>query len=241
MSTSPIPLEGTEWRLAACAGGDGAPVAVPDGVMATAVFSDGVVAGSTGCNRYHAPYRLDGTSIEIGPAAMTMMACEPERAEVEWAFTAALASAAGWALAGDVLEVLDAEGRVTLRFEAATPPALVGTEWVAIGINNGRGGVAGALAGVEVTATFGEDGRVTGSGGCNRYFGPYALDGDALSIGPLASTRMACFEPAGVGEQETAYLAALGRVATWSIREDRLQLRDPDGALQVDFRPAEKA
>ncbi len=238
MSTSPIPLEGTEWHLAAYAGVDGAPVVVPDGVMATAVFSDGVVAGSTGCNRYHAPCRLDGTSIEIGPAAMTMMACEPERTEVERAFTTALAGAAGWALDGDVLEILDAGGRVTLRFEAAGGPALVGTEWVAIGINNGRGGVASALAGVEVTATFGEDGRVTGSGGCNRFFGPYALDGAALSIGPLASTRMACFEPEGVGEQETAYLAALGRAATWSIREDRLQLRAADGALQVDFRPA---
>ena len=241
MSTSPIPLEGTEWRLAAYAGVDGAPVVVPDGVMATAVFSDGVVAGSTGCNRYHAPYRLDGTALEVGPAAMTMMACEPERTEVERAFTTALGAVAGWAFAGDALELLDAEGRVTLRFEAATPPALVGTEWVATGINNGRGGVASAVAGVEVTAVFGVDGRVTGSGGCNRFFGPYALDGEQLAIGPLATTRMACFEPAGVGEQEAAYLAALGRVATWSIREDRLQLRDPDGALQVDLRPAEEA
>jgi heat shock protein HslJ len=238
MSTSPILVEGTEWRLAAYAGTDGAPVAVPDGVMATAVFADGVVAGSTGCNRYHAPYRLVGSSIEIGPAAMTMMACEPERTAVERGFTAALAGVAGWARAGDDLELLDAGGRVALRFEAARGPALVGTEWVAIGINNGRGGVAGALAGVEVTATFDDDGRVTGSGGCNRFFGPYALEGAALSIGPMASTRMACLEPEGVGEQEVAYLAALGRVASWSIREGRLELRAADGALQVDFRPA---
>jgi len=238
MTFEPTRLEGTEWRLAACAGADGAPVAVPDDVMATAFFTAGTVAGSTGCNRYHAPYRLDGAAIEIGPAAMTLMACEPERAGVERAFTAALAGAAAWALAGDALELRDGEGRVTLRFRAATGPALVGTEWVATGINNGRGGVASVLEGAVVTAVFGDDGRVAGSGGCNRFFGPYALDGRALAIGPLATTRRLCPESAGVGEQEAAFLAALGRVATWSIRENRLQLRAADGALQVDLRPA---
>jgi heat shock protein HslJ len=231
-------LEGTEWRLAAFAGPAGAVVPVPAGIIASAVFAVGVVSGSTGCNRYHAPYRLDGTALEIGPAAMTMMACEPERAEVERAFTASLAQARAWALAGEELELRDGEGRTTLRFRAAIGPALVGTEWVAIGINNGRGGVASALEGVEVTATFGDDGRVTGSGGCNRFFGPFALDGESVVIGPLATTRKLRLEPAGVGEQEAAFLAALGRVATWSIREDRLQLRAADGALQVDFRPA---
>ncbi len=238
MSTEIVPLEGTEWRLAAYAGSGVAPRPVPDGITATATFADDIVAGSTGCNRYHAPYRLDGTGLEIGPAAMTMMACEPERAEVERAFTAALARAAAWALAGDALELLDAGGHTLLHFVAAAVPALAGTRWVATAVNNGRGGVVSALPGVEVSAMFGDDGRVTGSGGCNRFFGPCALDGEAVSIGPLASTRMACLEPQGVGEQETAFLAALERAVSWSIREGRLQLRDADGALQVDFQPA---
>lgn len=240
MTSDRIELEGTEWRLVAFAGPDGEPVPVPAGIIAGAVFADGTVAGSTGCNRYHAPFRLDGTVLEIGPAAMTMMACDPERTAVERGFTAALAGVAAWALAGDELELRDGEGRVTLRFRAAAGPALVGTEWIAVGINNGRGGVASVVEGTTVTATFGDDGRVTGSGGCNRFFGPYTLDGRVLTIGPLASTRMLCLEPAGAGEQETAFLAALERAARWSIREDRLQLRDAEGALQVDFRPAAK-
>jgi heat shock protein HslJ len=109
---------------------------------------------------------------------------------------------------------------------------------VASAINNGRGGVAGVIAGADVSATFGDDGRVEGSGGCNRFGGPFALDGSRLSIGPLATTRMACSEPEGVGEQEAAFLAALGRAATWSIREGCLEVRDAGGALQVEFRPA---
>ena len=238
MIDEPIPLEETEWRLAAYTGPDGGEVVVPEGVLASAVFADGVVAGSTGCNRYHAPYRLASGELEIGPAAMTMMACDPERTAVEAAFTAALAGARGLAQAGDELELRDAAGRATLRFLAAPGPAFAGTTWAAIGIDNGRGAVAGVVAGTEVTATFGDDGRVTGSGGCNRYFGPYERAGEALRIGPLASTRMACLEPAGASEQEAAFFAALERATTWSIREDRLQLRAADGALQVDFRPA---
>jgi heat shock protein HslJ len=238
MIDEPIPLEGTEWRLAAYAGPDGDEVAVPEGVLAGAVFADGVVAGSTGCNRYHAPYRLAGEELEIGPAAMTMMACDPERTAVERAFTVALAGVRALAQAGDELELRDAAGRATLCFRAALGRPFVGTTWVAIAINNGRDAVVSVVAGTEVTATFGADGRVTGSGGCNRYFGPFERAGEALRIGPLASTRMACLDPVGASEQEAAFFAALERGTTWSIREDRLQLRAADGALQVDFRPA---
>jgi putative lipoprotein len=105
-------------------------------------------------------------------------------------------------------------------------------------INNGRGGVASLVEGTVVTAEFGTDGRVGGSGGCNRFSGEYTLEGDDLAIGPVASTRMACLEPEGVGQQESAYFAALARVASWSFREERLQLRAADGALQAEFRPA---
>jgi len=232
------PLEGTEWELSDYREPGGSLVRVAAGIRATATFADGTVAGSTGCNRYRAGYRLDGDRLALDGAATTMMACDPQRTAVERAFTTALSAVASRAVAGDVLDLVDADGRVLLRFRAAAPLPLVGTRWVASAINNGRGGVAGALAGVEVSATFGSDGRVAGSGGCNRFGGPFALDGSRLSIGRLATTRMACLEPEGVGEQEAAFLAALGRADAWSIREGRLEVRDAGGALQVEFRPA---
>ena len=114
-------------------------------------------------------------------------------------------------------------------------PPLAGTEWVAVGINNGRGGVVSAMEDVRVTANFDEEGRVAGSGGCNRFMATYEVDGDAIRIGPVAGTRMMCAEPEGVSEQEGSYFAALERASTWAIREGRLQLRDADAALQVDF------
>jgi heat shock protein HslJ len=232
------PLEGIEWRLTHHLGPQGELVPIVEDVMATATFIDGSVAGSTGCNRYHAPYCVDEDRLKIELIAMTMMACDPERSAVESAFTSALGAAVTCAIAGARLDLVDADGRVVLRLRAVPALVLRGSRWIATMINNGRGGVAGLLEGTVVTAEFGTDGRVAGSGGCNQFSGGYTLEGDGLAIGPVASTRKAYLAPEGAGEQEAAYLAALARVTTWSFREERLQLRAADGALQVEFRPA---
>ena len=232
------PLEGIEWRLTHHLGPQGELVPIVEDVMATATFINGSVAGSTGCNRYHAQYRKDVNRLALETIAMTMMACDPERSAVESAFTSALGAAVTYAIAGDGLDMVDADGRVVLRLRAVPALVLGGSRWIATMINNGRGGVASLVEGTVVTAEFGADGRVAGSGGCNHFSGGYTLEGDGLAIGPVASTRKACLEPEGVGEQEAAYLAALARVTTWSFREERLQLRAAEGALQVEFRPA---
>ena len=80
-------LEGIEWRLTQHVGAEGELVPVVEGVLATATFVDGSVAGSTGCNRYHARCRVDEDRLAVEAIAMTMMACNPERSAVERAFT----------------------------------------------------------------------------------------------------------------------------------------------------------
>jgi heat shock protein HslJ len=117
----------------------------------------------------------------------------------------------------------------------------VDTPWKVTGYNNGRGGVTSVLLGTELTATFGADGRVTGSSGCNTYFVSYELDGQTLTIGQAGMTEMFCAEPEGIMDQEAEYLAALSRATTYTIVGDRLQLRDADGALQVDLLRADTA
>ena len=90
--SSPAPLEGTEWRLADYPGREGALVRVPEDVIATAQFAGGTVSGATGCNRCHAPCRVDG-----------------ERNAVESAFMSAFEAAASFAIAGDALDLADAD------------------------------------------------------------------------------------------------------------------------------------
>jgi len=233
-------LEGITWRLVAHVGTTGEPVPVPDGVLATAAFVAGEVAGSTGCNRYHATCTVDGAQLKVSGVAATMRACPSPWSDVEAAFVAQLELVTGWAAADGRIHLAGDDGEALLWFEPLVSAPLVGTTWTALGINNGRGAVAGAAPGAAVTAVFGTDGRVAGHAGCNRYTGTFTDRDGVLAIGPLAATRRACPDPR-VMEQEAAFLAAMERAATYEIELDRLELRALDGALQVLFEVAPTA
>jgi len=75
--------------------------------------------------------------------------------------------------------------------------------------------------------------RASGSDGCNRLFGPYTREGDALRLGELAATMMAC--PTGLAEAR-AYRAALARVRHLAVRGELLELLDGEGSLLLRFR-----
>jgi putative lipoprotein len=77
-----------------------------------------------------------------------------------------------------------------------------------------------------------EQKRVAGSGGCNRLVGSYALEGETLVFSQMAGTRMAC--PQGM-DVEQAFYAALGKVATWRIDGETLELFDASGSLVAQF------
>jgi heat shock protein HslJ len=86
-----------------------------------------------------------------------------------------------------------------------------------------------ALENTGVTVLFdSEEGKVTGSAGCNNYFAGYDLDGTNLSISPIASTEMYCGEPAGLMDQEYNYLTLLQRAKTFEIQKDRLSIYTDD-------------
>lgn len=82
---------------------------------------------------------------------------------------------------------------------------------------------------VEQTAEF-TDGRIAGTGGCNRFMGSYETEGDPsrtarsgrLKISPLASTFMAC-EPDAM-RQESIYLAALQGAQQYEVTPEGLTI-----------------
>ncbi|MCE0487121.1 META domain-containing protein [Ornithinimicrobium sediminis] len=227
-------LEGTSWRVVSVVDEAGRTTEVPDEVTATATFEDGTVSGTGGCNRWSAPYEIAGTSLTVGEAASTMMACPGAPGEVEAAFLGALPRVSGWAAGDDGLTLLDASGGTVLALTEQASTALTGTTWVATMVDNGRGAAAGVVAGSEVTAEFDDEGRVAGSSGCNQYTARYTLEGESLEVGALAGTRRACAD-AEVTDQESAFLRAMERSTVARVEADRLELRDDEGALQVSF------
>lgn len=76
------------------------------------------------------------------------------------------------------------------------------------------------------------DQRVSGSGGCNRITGDYALSGSELTFGRMAGTMMAC--PEGM-QTESEFLEALPRVAGWRLVGVHLELIDRGGTLLARF------
>ena len=74
--------------------------------------------------------------------------------------------------------------------------------------------------------------QVNGSGGCNRMFGSYELNGDALTFSGIGSTKMACTDGMDI---EGSFLPALSRVAKWQITGSQLELRDATGAVIARF------
>jgi heat shock protein HslJ len=88
----------------------------------------------------------------------------------------------------------------------------------------------------EQTAEF-SGGRITGTGGCNRFNGNYRTSppGNQLSIGPLATTFKACEE--GVMTQEATFLKALQAADRYEVNRDGLQIfyRTPQGVALLRF------
>ena len=105
--------------------------------------------------------------------------------------------------------------------------------WLAEDINGG-----GVIDRLQTTLTLGADGKVTGTGGCNRYMGTATVKDDAITFGPMAGTRMAC-TPA-VMDQENKFHAALETVRSWHIAQGLLFLRDAGGNVVLRFSTMDK-
>jgi heat shock protein HslJ len=68
------------------------------------------------------------------------------------------------------------------------------------------------------------EGRITGSTGCNRFFGGFTLgDNNSVSFSEIGATRRACL-PGEVEEQD--YLNMLGETSAYSIESDKLSFSD---------------
>jgi heat shock protein HslJ len=90
------------------------------------------------------------------------------------------------------------------------------------------------LPGTEITAFFdSEKKEVSGSAGCNTYFGRYEVDGLTLTItGPIAVTEMWCGDEAG--EQERLYLEALQDAESFRLIQGDLRIEG--NGWQLDFK-----
>jgi heat shock protein HslJ len=164
-----------------------------------------------------------------------MMACPEPLISQEQAIHAALGLVASYRVDADHLDLLDSAGEPLLRLGVLRPLSLTGVRWQLHAYNNGKQAVVSVLTGTEITLELREDGTLGGSDGCNRYMSGFTLEDGRLTIGPIATTRMACPGPEGAAKQAAAYATALGTVAGYRIEGDELRLVDETGATVATF------
>jgi len=231
-SSAPESLASTQWQLVDIGGTPPVP-----GSVATIQFDDsGGVNGTTGCNSYSGPYETQGAELQMGPFRSTLIGCEGPLATQESAFFAVLERTTSYGIDGDTLTLLNTDSATIATFSRISAD-LPGTSWDVTSYNTGSEAVRSLIIGTEITLAFEEDGTVVGNASCNDYNGTYSLDGERITIGPLAITQKACTAPEGIMEQEAQYLAALQNAEVWARSNTRLELRDTGGALQVQADP----
>lgn len=75
---------------------------------------------------------------------------------------------------------------------------------------------------------LGQDGALSGFGGCNNLMGSMKLDGSSISFPGLGSTKMFCKE---AQPTESAFMTALRATNTYRLDGDKLVLLDKDKEL----------
>lgn len=156
---------------------------------------------------------------------------------------------------GVVSSCLQTPGVVTFRIEASgngfafqeaqvsvlpyseTGLPLVGTNWRLTDYWDGQGAVVAALPGTTVTAVFGTDSQLTGSGGCNNYSASYSLltIPNSLTIATPIGANIFCATPEGIMPQEQIYLSTLPTITSYQINGNVLELQDSNGRVVLRF------
>ncbi|MCU0293991.1 MAG: META domain-containing protein [Thermoanaerobaculaceae bacterium] len=223
-ATASAAVEDVTWRLTELPGRELPGAGEREAV--TIRLADGSLTGFSGCNQLVGSYSLDGGTLVLGQLAGTMMACPEPARSTEDQFLRAFSGRMQVVVEGSHLTLVPASGGDALRFEREAPPRIEGVRWEVTGYNNGRQAVVGPKAGTRLTLEF-QDGQVSGDSGCNRFHGSFTVEGNALAIGPLMTTRMACDDESMVQEQQ--FLAALASAATWDLVRGMLDVHRADG------------
>ena len=103
-----------------------------------------------------------------------------------------------------------------------------GPSWLLVQLGDQPVGAGGAPR-RDAQIVFDRDGRVSGSGGCNRFSGGFVRTGSRLQISQLAATKMACLDGARTAN-EMQFLQVLQSTASYRlVGPGRMLLIDAGG------------
>ena len=93
----------------------------------------------------------------------------------------------------------------------------------------------------DISLSFKADGTLTGYDGCNNYYATYTVTGmttpkgKGMSISDVTSSEKYC---ATLADQNTIYLAALGKIMAYNVNGNQLSMTATNGNVLIYQRPA---
>ena len=127
----------------------------------------------------------------------------------------------------------------TAAIPAIPPATLTSNTWKLAWFDDTNGVWSKVAEGSTITATFLNEGKVTGSGGCNGYSADFQLGGTPRIFfhRPVVTARE-CQTPTGVMSQESAYFTDLEWAETYSITNNQLIIFNRANTKILQFDPS---
>ena len=214
------------WQLTAIEQAAGAVQVPNDPAKYTIQFRpDGRYVIRADCNQGTGPYTVEGTTLTLLPAAVTLIGCPP--GSLDTVYLQRLGEVVGFAYEEEELLLTLADDAGALRFAAS----LTGVVWQWQRFEGGDGSEVVPDDPSRYTVQFQEDGTVVAQVDCNRGRGTYTVDGNTIDIAALAVTRMACPEDS----LDAEFARYLDEAVSFVFREGKLYLALPVDAGIAEF------
>ena len=199
---------------------------------ATLVVEDQKITGKGGCNNFFGKYELSGDKITLSKIGATRMYCQ-DASKFETKYLRALESVTRYVKKENRLILSWAGGELIFSSNPleTTDQDTAGTihdiKWQLKSIT--MRGVARDVRRTKkgISLQVGKD-KVSGSGGCNNYFGQLRMEGNRFIVSDIGATEMYCDDSS---KQEMTYLRLLEKVTTFQLAGNQLILSFPDGTL----------
>lgn len=200
-------------------------------------FSGGEVSGATSCNFFRGTARRSPPhDLEIIVGMMTRRGCSGEAAELEREFLHVMARTHSFRVDGDTLSLADSSGTTMAVLKRAERAQLEGQRHKIVSYLS-NGGLYSIRPGSNPTITL-ANGKITGSTGCRRFHGHYALKGDTLEITAIESAPSATTCNDGNVDQDEGILAAVPKARTFDTNRNLIRLLETaDGAAVLWITP----
>ncbi|WP_165020752.1 META domain-containing protein [Dysgonomonas sp. ZJ279] len=208
-------------------------------------FTDSLIAGSAGCNRYFGGFTLNEKNEFAAPQlGSTMMMCFQKNAEPEFLKALGTPNLVLVLNKDGVLQFTEGE-KVLLQFEKGEM-AKENSGVQPVSLDNLAGSwTLSSFTGEDLATLFSDrkptmeisaDGKIFGFAGCNTYRTNFTLTENTVAFGPVMSTKMAC--PSLQGEDK--FTSALATPLQATINGNTLTFLK-DGNVVFEFSKTEDA